>query len=200
MSNTNHHPTNTFSMNKLHLLLPAIATAILASMAACNSDDTWSEYEEWRQTNDQWFQSQLNLQESDGSLFYTRLAPQWDKTSYILIHYFNDRTLTEGNLSPLYTSTVNVKYIGRLYNGEPFDSSYVNTTYGDSIFQTKLSDVIAGWTIALEDMRVGDSARIVIPQGLAYGGSSQGIIQPYSALEFDIKLVDIPYYELPDPD
>ena len=186
-------------MRNLRLILPAIFTVLLAT-SACNSDDTWTEYEEWRQTNEQWFQSQLNLQDSDGKLFYSRLAPQWDKGSYILIHYFNDRALTEGNLSPLYTSTVNVKYIGRLYNDEPFDSSFVNKTYGDSIFQTKLSDVITGWTIALEDMHVGDSARIVVPQGLAYGGSSQGSILPYSALQFDIKLVDIPYYEIPDRD
>lgn len=183
-------------MNKLSLIFPAIVALLLAA-TACDNDDNWNEYEDWRNTNEQWFQSQLNLQDAEGKLFYSRLAPEWDKSSYILIHYFNNRQLTEGNLSPLYTSTVNVKYIGRLYNGEPFDSSFVSKTYGDSIFQTKLSDVISGWTIALEDMRVGDSVRVVIPYGLAYGGSSQGAILPYSALQFDIKLTDIPYYEIP---
>ena len=184
-------------MKKILFLLPAvILTLVVAS--SCNNNDTWNEYEDWRHTNEQWLIEQQQLIQPDGELFYRRLVPQWNKSAYVLIHYFNDRALTEGNLSPLYTSTVNVKYIGRLCTGEPFDSSFVNKTYGDSIFQTGLSSVIPGWAIALEDMRVGDSVRVVIPQAWAYGSSSQGAVLPYSALEFDIKLVDIPYYEIKD--
>ena len=108
------------------------------------------------------------------------------------MHYFNDRSLTEGNLTPLSTSTVSVKYIGRLYNNEPFDSSYLAT---DSLFTTKVGDVISGWGIALQHMRVGDSVRVVIPYQQAYGATQSGSILPYSNLQFDIKLVDIPLYE-----
>ena len=62
----------------------------------------------------------------------------------MLAHWFNDRKLTQGNLKPYYTSTVDVKYIGRLYNDEPFDSSYtLMADYGDSIFRTKVGRVIA---------------------------------------------------------
>lgn len=46
------------------------------------------------------------------------------------------------------------------------------------------------------NMRVGDSARIVIPYNLGYGSSNSGVIKPYSTLVFDLKLVDIPYYEV----
>lgn len=87
---------------------------------------------------------------------------------------------------------MNVKYIGRLCNDVPFDSSYLQT---DSVFQTRPDKLIQGWTIALLYMRVGDSARVVIPYTLGYGSSSQGIIPPYSTLVFDLKLVDIVDYE-----
>ena len=71
------------------------------------------------------------------------------------------------------------------------------TTYGDSIYRFRPSDMISGWQIALTDMRVGDSCRVVIPADQGYGVQSTGIILPYSVLVFDIKLTDI--YSLQQP-
>ena len=45
-------------------------------------------------------------------------------------------------------------------------------------------------------MNVGDSVEIIIPYNMGYGGSQTGIIKPYSTLIFNLKLVDIPYYEV----
>lgn len=160
---------------------------------SCDDNNTWSDYSEWREANNDWLLQQGALLDDDGNAFYTRVVPEWNKSAYVYMHYFNDRTLTEGNLSPMYTSTVSVKYIGRLYNNTPFDSSF---TAVDSLFTTKLGSVISGWTIALENMRVGDSARVIIPYQQGYGATSSGSIPPYSTLQFDIKLVDIPLYEI----
>lgn len=178
------------------------ATFLLLSFGAlittsCNDDDDdWSDYEDWRIANEEFFDQQKFLIE-DGKNFYQTVNPSWNPSAQILMRYLNDRSKTEGNLSPLLTSTVDVKYIGRLYNGEAFDSSYTNTaSYGDSLFRTTASSVIQGWTIALMNMRVGDSVRIVIPYKLGYGSSGSGSINPYSTLVFDVKLVDIPYYEV----
>ncbi len=174
------------------------ALALVASMTACNDDDTkdtWEQYAEWREENNKFFEEQQYLI-VDGRNFYSTLSPQWNTSAQILIRYLNDRSKTEGNLSPLLNSTVDVKYIGRLYNDVPFDSSYTQKTYGDSIFRTQVNSLIDGWTIALQDMRVGDSARVVIPYTLGYGAQSLSVIKPYSTLVFDIKLVDIPYYEV----
>ena len=96
----------------------------------------------------------------------------------------------------MYTSTVDVKYIGHLYDGTAFDSSYINTYPADSIYRTTLSSVIEGWTIALTNMHVGDSCEVLIPYQHAYGSSEHGDIKPYSALQFNIKLVYIPGYEI----
>jgi FKBP-type peptidyl-prolyl cis-trans isomerase FklB len=176
------------------ILLPIVAIFI----AACTDDEektTWEKYESWRNLNNAWLDEQAALVDVSGTPYYTKLTAQWDSTAYVLIHYFNDRKLTEGNLSPLYTSTVDVRYIGHLYNDVAFDSSYNNTTNGKGIFRTQPSGVISGWTIALSDMRVGDSAEIIIPYAQAYGSSTSGVILPYSNLRFNLGLVDIVSYE-----
>lgn len=162
---------------------------------ACGGDDeadTWEEYTEWREANVSWLDEQEALVGNDGKKIYTRVVPAWNENAYVLMRWFNDTNATRGNLSPLYTSTVDVKYIGRLYNDEPFDSSYLSTTPGDSLYRTKLTNVITGWTIAMERMHVGDSVELLVPYMQGYGSASQGkIIKPYSTLKFNIKLVNI---------
>ncbi len=173
----------------------ALIFAMCVAVVSCkDEEETWEKYKDWREINNAWLKEQETLT-VDGKLFYEKLTPSYDKGNFILVHWFNDREKTKNNLSPYYTSIVDVKYIGRLYNDVPFDSSYNNTTYGDSIFRTKVSSVIAGWTAVLQEMHVGDSVEIVVPYQSAYGASSSGIIDPYSNLKFNIKLVDIPYWE-----
>lgn len=178
----------------MFLILPAVA------FIACDDDNdsTWEKYKSWRDANVAFYDEQRFSMTPEGTNIYQSLTPAWNTSANILIRYLNDRSKTVGNLSPMLTSTVDVKYIGRLYDGVPFDSSYRNTApYGDSLFRTQPSGVIQGWTIALLDMRVGDSARIVIPNNLAYGSSGSGtLIPPYSTLVFDVKLVDIPFFEI----
>ncbi len=183
-------------MKSLTYIIFAAIISVALFTGACESDNTWEIYEEWRQENDNFYNAQAALKNSDGTLFYRQLTPSWYPSSGVLIHYFNDRSKTEGNLSPLVTSTVDVKYIGRLYNDEPFDSSFTLTANGDSIFRFQPTQTITGWQIALSDMRVGDSARVVIPYGQGYEAQTTGSIPPFSTLVFDIKLVDIYRYEL----
>lgn len=172
-----------------------VATVVISS---CDTEDTWDDYKEWREANQAWLVEQTNLTNPDGTPFYTKISPAWYPQSGVLIHYFNDRSLTAGNLQPLVNSTVDVKYIGRLYNNVAFDSSFTQTANGDSIFRTQPTNTIVGWQIALTDMRVGDSARVIIPFMEAYGTQTSTSIPPFSNLSFDIKLVDIYRYELPE--
>ncbi|MBD5241566.1 MAG: FKBP-type peptidyl-prolyl cis-trans isomerase [Paramuribaculum sp.] len=181
-------------MKKILLFAILLISSVIA-VTSCSDESTWDTYKEWRETNEQFYQEQKALKNSDNTPFYTELSPNWLPNSGVLIHYFNDRSLTEGNLVPLVTSTVDVKYKGWLCNDVAFDSSYTTTTYGDSIFRTMPSQTIVGWQVALTNMAVGDSARIVIPWSLAYGTESTGSILPFSDLVFDIKLVDIYSYE-----
>lgn len=180
-------------MKKLPILLMLlIAIAVIPSCKLDPEKDTWEYYKEWREANNAWLEEQQSKTDENGKAYYTKVIPEFDANAYVLVHYFNDRSATAGNLSPLLTSTVDVKYIGRMYNKEAFDSSYLKT---DSIYRTKLTSLISGWAITLMDMHVGDSCEVIIPYQQAYGSSSTGSILPYSHLVFNMKLVDIPKYE-----
>ncbi len=182
--------------------LPLILALIIAGawvFTACSSDDNESIaeiYADWNAKNEAWLKEVQTRTNPDGSPYYTTLVPNWNSSAFVLIHYFNDRSLTEGNLSPLYTSTVDTRYHLSYYNDEAIDSSTLVTKYGPGIFRTQLSSVIEGWSIALLDMRCGDTAEVIVPYAQAYGVSASTSILPYSNLKFNIRLVDIPYYEV----
>lgn len=182
-------------MKKLLYLLGALACA--AALWSCNDDDDyvdyWTEYASYREANEEWLAEQEKLTAEDGTPYYERLVPSWDKGSYILIHWFNDRSETAGNLQPYLTSTVTTKYKGYLYDDTLFDTSENNT---DGTYTTAVNAVIDGWQIALQNMHVGDTVQILVPYASAYGANESGKIKPYSALRFNIRLADIPDLEV----
>ncbi len=89
---------------------------------------------------------------------------------------------------PLATQKVQVKYEGRLVDGTVFDSS---SKHGDEPAEFTPTQVIKGWTEALTMMPVGSKWQLYIPYELAYGEREAGQIKPFSALIFDIELVNI---------
>lgn len=171
----------------------------LAMMTSClGSTNVEDEYKEWREANDRWYTEQALLTDpATGMKYYKQVTAVWDPAATVLIHWFNDTTLNCGNLRPLYSSTVDVKYRGMTKDATPFDSSYLRTTPADSILRCQLNNgVIEGWALALTHMRVGDSCRVVIPYALGYGAYKRSnVVLPYTALVFDMKLVDIYGYE-----
>lgn len=175
------------------LLFVPIILLLLAACAEDDYSDVWTYYAGWRQENDEWIQNQAKRTNPDGTLYYNKVVPSWNPNAYVLMHYFNDRNETKDNLVPMYTSTVSVKYQGKLITDTIFDSSY---SLPDSLFTTTLGSVIQGWSIALQDMHVGDSCEVLIPYQQAYYTSGSGLVLPFSCLKFGIKLVDIPYYEI----
>ncbi len=90
--------------------------------------------------------------------------------------------------SPAAADAVLAHYHGTLIDGSIFDSSMDR---GEPA-QFALSQVIPGWTEALQLMRVGDEWRLFIPPDLAYGESSPSpAIPPNSVLIFDVELLEI---------
>lgn len=98
------------------------------------------------------------------------------------------RILTPGTgEKPTANDRVKVHYRGTLINGTEFDSSYKRNspaTFG-------VTQVIKGWTEALQLMPVGSKWEIVVPQDLAYGNRETGNIPPYSTLIFEVELLEI---------
>ena len=177
-------------------LLPIIL-AVVAVLVACNEDEksTWDEYRDWRELNNSWLEELTAKTNDDGTPYYTKVVPGWNPDAYVLMHFYNDRKETEGNLSPLYTSTVATRYKLHLCDGTPVDSSDLLVSNGPGIYQAQLNEQIQGWGIALPEMRCGDTAEVIIPYGVAYGAQKQGVMKPYSNLRFNVRLVDIPFYE-----
>ena len=98
--------------------------------------------------------------------------------------------LTEGSgPKPSERDTVSVHYHGTLIDGTVFDSS----VHRGQPAHFGVHQVIPGWTEALQLMNVGSKYRLYIPQELAYGAHPHpgGPIQPYSALIFDVELLEI---------
>jgi len=96
-------------------------------------------------------------------------------------------TSGEGDI-PTKDSVVRTHYRGTLIDGKQFDSSYDR---GEPT-EFPVGGVIAGWTEALQSMKVGSKWKLYIPYQLAYGErGAGGDIGPYQALVFDIELLDI---------
>ena len=108
------------------MLLGSIATSCF------KDDDNMNKYSDWYKDNVDWYLEQ-SLLTQDGKLFYTPYTAPWDPSAEVLMHWFNDTSLTKNNLKPLYSSQVDVKYKLRLYDGTSVDSSYSSTSPADSI-------------------------------------------------------------------
>ncbi len=89
---------------------------------------------------------------------------------------------------PTKEDTVTVEYTGRLISGEVFDST--DKTGKPATF--KLSQVIPGWTEALQLMPAGSTWEVYVPAALAYGQRSVGgPIGPNETLIFNIHLISV---------
>jgi len=91
--------------------------------------------------------------------------------------------------SPKATDQVTTHYHGTLIDGTVFDSSVDRkqpATFG-------VNRVIAGWTEALQLMKVGSKWKLVIPSKLAYGLTPRpgGPIGPNAVLVFEVELLSI---------
>lgn len=94
--------------------------------------------------------------------------------------------LTDDTKSPTIDDLVRCHYQGSFIDGKVFDSSY-----GGKPALFPLNGVIRGWTEGLQYMTVGAKYRFFIPYQLGYGASGYATIPPYSALIFDVELIEI---------
>lgn len=81
------------------------------------------------------------------------------------------KVITEGRADgkhPSPRSIVAAHYTGRTIDGQVFDS-----TEDDVPAAFRLSDLIEGWIIALQQMCIGDRWEVYLPAELAYGRYAQ---------------------------
>ena len=87
---------------------------------------------------------------------------------------------------PTPRSIVTAHYTGWTINGKKFDSSRSGAPVA-----FRLSDLIEGWIIAMQQMCVGDKWKVYIPSEMGYGKFSQPGIPGGSTLIFEIELFGI---------
>lgn len=97
------------------------------------------------------------------------------------------KVITQGEgAKPTTDSVVSVHYRGRLLDGTEFDSSYKRgqpAKFG-------VTQVIKGWTEALQLMPEGSKYELYIPSDLAYGPRGAGAnIGPNATLIFEVELL-----------
>jgi FKBP-type peptidyl-prolyl cis-trans isomerase FklB len=97
--------------------------------------------------------------------------------------------LKEGTgAKPTLQNKVKVHYHGTTIDGKVFDSS-VDRGQPTEFF---VNQVIKGWQEGLQMMKVGAKYKFFIPQDLSYGSVKKSeLILPFSALVFEVELLDI---------
>jgi FKBP-type peptidyl-prolyl cis-trans isomerase len=107
-----------------------------------------------------------------------------------------DKKLGSGDVATA-GKTVSVHYTGWLYDdaasghqGAKFDSSRDRNQPFD--FSLGAKQVIPGWEMGVEGMKVGGQRLLIIPAELGYGArGAGGVIPPNAKLVFDIELIAV---------
>ncbi len=99
------------------------------------------------------------------------------------------KIIEKGNgAKPNSEDTVTVEYTGKLIDGQVFDT----TEKRGKPATFKVSQVIPGWTEALQLMPAGSTWEVYVPSDLAYGARSVGgPIGPNETLVFKIHLISV---------
>ncbi|MDL2222429.1 FKBP-type peptidyl-prolyl cis-trans isomerase [Parabacteroides sp. OttesenSCG-928-N08] len=162
--------------NKNWLIL--LFAMLTFTTTSCDDDDEVVIDEEWVKLNEEAI-AKVKLDKE-----FTELVSPGHNGSI----YFKVLEQGEGTETVYYTSVVKCYYKGTLVDGTVFDQR-VNP-YHDP-YETSLQTIIQGWAIALQYMKVGDKWEIWIPYHLAYGTVADGNIPAYSALHFEVELVEL---------
>jgi FKBP-type peptidyl-prolyl cis-trans isomerase len=179
-------------MKKLVYFL--LAGLITLTWTSCLNDDNAQADKKWRDeniaayektTNDADFIALGRVNEGPSGIYYKDLNK-------------GDNTVVKGTEHPIQTSKVKVRYSGEYHNGTVFDKG---TGIAGTPVEFDLTSVIRGFSVALQNMVVGDKWDICIPWYLGYGSSGmtnyygQVVIKGYTTLYFrNVELVEITMY------
>ena len=121
----------------------------------------------------------------------------------------SDSPTAPSNYAPFSRTDLTVGTGGDAVNGRLLTVNYTGWFYGESrpdkkgpVFDSSAGgdpfeftlgagQVIAGWDLGLQDMKVGGVRRLVVPPSLAYGSFRNGPIPPNATLVFEVELLDV---------
>lgn len=197
----------------LCFLLPLAALLF----ASCEEVQEASKYDNWQARNEAFIDSIaretggliIDSEEKAAAVEVGRLfaiattAGTMSGDQYV---YCKKITANPDGRRPLYTESVSAYYYGTLITGDRFDGNFTGysaldqdtlnatdkaPTEFDAPSEFSVSGVIAGWTAALQLMKTGERWMLYIPYQSGYGTSGDRNILGYSALTFDLDLVEV---------
>lgn len=197
----------------ISLLFVAILGGLFVS---CEETAEIDEYANWKERNIEFIDSIAKVAEANADGKWLKLLSfklndtdingepgVYSNENYVYCHIMErgEEQLplpSIGTEHPLFTDTVSVNYRGHLIptlsypEGKVFDQSYKGELNPATNVPAKFNvgGVIVGWSTALQYMTKGDRWTVYIPAELGYDSRKQTDIPAYSALVFDINLVD----------
>lgn len=182
---------------KIYLFSLVLLTLAFVS---CSETEEVGKYDNWRARNEAYIDSLANVYATAADKGGLERIEMLTAPGNYIYYKEIEKAPAENTDSPKYTDYVKVYYKGTNILGEYFDGNFTgdnpvidgeNPDEGDSpttIFQ--VSSVITGWGEVLQRMKIGDRWKVYIPWDYAYGSSGTTGILGYSALVFDITLLD----------
>jgi FKBP-type peptidyl-prolyl cis-trans isomerase len=86
--------------------------------------------------------------------------------------------------------SVRVQYVGKLENGEIFDTT--RTGGPPRLVTIGEKDQLKAWAEAMPGMRVGEIRKMIVPPELGFGAKGRApSVPPNATLVFEIELIDI---------
>lgn len=150
---------------------------IAFSLTACDSGSN-TDSSAWKENNQKAYDE---IQQKSGE-WHLISTPQGGPTGV----YCKIIKSGSGAEHPIQTASVRVDYTGKYYDKTVFDSGVGSVL--------SVNGVIRGFSVALQNMVVGDKWEICIPYYLGYGSTTNGSIPAYSTLFFEIELLKIELY------
>lgn len=185
-------------MSKKIYLFSLVLLAL--TFTACSETEETGRYDNWRARSEAFIDSIANVyaRQQNGSITVTdkkeRLYPFTDLTNGQTI-YAKKRISRDGvkdDDKPVYTSKVSAYYRMSYFNGDVVQQNFAGTEPDEFDVPSEflLNEVISGWGYTLTEMAEGEFWTLYIPYQSGYGSGtgSDGSLQAYSALVYDVKL------------
>lgn len=204
-------------MRRIRKILCFLLPLAALLFASCEEVQEASKYDNWQSRNEAFIDSIaretggliIDSEEKAAAVEVGRLfaiattAGTMSGDQYV---YCKKITANPDGRRPLYTESVSAYYYGTLITGDRFDGNFTGysaldrgtlnatdkaPTEFDAPSEFSVSGVISGWTAALQLMKTGERWMLYIPYQSGYGTSGSGSILGYSALTFDLDLVEV---------
>jgi len=197
--------------------LSILWVATLTILCSCGETKQTDEYSNWEERNADYIDGKAQEcayfinqgitvdNAKEGQMFRLlsySLDPdrkEWGNSSYIYCEVIQKDTT--GTVSPMFSDSVRLNYRLRLIptdtypDGQVIDQSYKTSSLDPTLnipASFRVSSCVQGVATALIHMHCGDFWRVYVPQEQGYGANprSTSSIPAYSALVFDINLVE----------